>query len=526
MRSEAPGAKRVKEYLVRVYAPLPDDVGPHPAACDWLEYLRFRHADGPRKAARADAVVSLMPGYLGGAANFDQVARNAIRTAAQKGKTIEVWAIDRRSNCLEDDTGVNAGRRAGAASVAWDYYWHGREVDGKAFGGFLSPVEAAWLGDVGLEQTVRDWHAVNRAGLPSKGLRAQKLVCGGHSLGGPMTAAYAGWDFDRDPKTTADAGYRGCAAFVGFDTTFRIAGGPGSGSVILGQLDDLLGEVPLLPYNNIPPLVPENFQVPVVFGLAAYLAPEGTDALVDLPRTPAIDLGQRFLFSRNAVHFATNSPNIREFTVTNESSLAGIFDDNSAPLSFLRTSIGNITGGPVVEKNFPAPDPTQALPEDPDAPLYSWLTYRQVRDREVPLNSRGEPFTTRESEVTDLRQLARLMFEAPANFIEQYFPTRLTTDVAAAAAGDRGDGLADLRHEGIPKRPALLIQAGDSDSNAHKDTGRPFMLDPPNELPGSRQVVLPGYNHLDVTTAAWRQNDGRPEPSSAALVRFVLSVTD
>ena len=28
---------------------------------------------------------------------------------------------------------------------------------------------------------------------------------------------------------------------------------------------------------------------------------------------------------------------------------------------------------------------------------------------------------------------------------------------------------------------------------------------------------MPGYNHLDVATAARRQNDGRPEPTSKAL---------
>ena len=37
-------------------------------------------------------------------------------------------------------------------------------------------------------------------------------------------------------------------------------------------------------------------------------------------------------------------------------------------------------------------------------------------------------------------------------------------------------------------------------------------------------MILPGYNHLDVATAAWRQNDGRREPSSAALGRFAKRV--
>ena len=59
-------------------------------------------------------------------------------------------------------------------------------------------------------------------------------------------------------------------------------------------------------------------------------------------------------------------------------------------------------------------------------------------------NDAGAPYTSREGEVSDLRQLARTLFEAPANFTEQYFPTRILTDVAAAGAG----GFAELRYDG------------------------------------------------------------------------------
>ncbi len=48
--------------------------------------------------------------------------------------------------------------------------------------------------------------------------------------------------------------------------------------------------------------------------------------------------------------------------------------------------------------------------------------------------------------------------------------------------------------------------------------------EPPNEKRLSREVILPGYNHLDVVTAARRQNDGRPEGSSRALSDFALKV--
>lgn len=177
-----------------------------------------------------------------------------------------------------------------------------------------------------------------------------------------------------------------------------------------------------------------------------------------------------------------------------------------------------MVGGPLVDKNFPAPsDGTLALPEEPATPLYSWERYRKVgRDgAEIALNDSGKPYTSRESEVSDLRQLARTMFEAPANFVEQYFPTRILLDVSSAEAGDRSGSLAALQHDGVAMRPALLIQAADSDDNLAADEGGPYAGDaPPNELELSREVIIPGYNHLDVATAARRQNDGRRAPSS------------
>ena len=352
VRSVAPGHRQVRETLVRVYDPLPPEVGAHPPACDWIEYLRFRSADGPREAKRADAVMVIIPGFLGGAGSFDQVARNTVRRAALRGRAIEYWSLDRRANCLEDDTGIRAAAEAGDATIAWEYYWGGKPVNGRTFAGFVSPQDAAFLGEFGLQRTLEDWYEVLRTGIPGQPRRARKVICGGHSLGGPLTAAFASWDFDGDPGTRRDAGYKQCAGLVGLDTTLALGGGSGGGPP-LGGLGGAAGAA--APYVNVPPLTPETIQVPNVFGVGAYFDPQGTDLTAELPHTTNIDFSQRTLFSRDAAHFASNDPDIRDFTLTNEVSLAGIFDDNSAPLSFLRSSVGQTVGGPLVDKNFPTP---------------------------------------------------------------------------------------------------------------------------------------------------------------------------
>src|SRR5437867_3368220 len=93
VRSAAPDANLVKEYFVRVYSPLPAADGPHPTRCDWISYLRYRGAAGPKNPSKADSVFVIIPGFLGGAGSFDEVARNTVRDAAERGRQVEFWAI-------------------------------------------------------------------------------------------------------------------------------------------------------------------------------------------------------------------------------------------------------------------------------------------------------------------------------------------------------------------------------------------------------------------------------------------------
>jgi hypothetical protein len=528
VRTPAPDAKVVKESAVRLHAPMPESAPEHPEACDWISYLRFRHVDGPRRASRANAVLTLMPGIFAGGGSFDQVARNTVRRAAKRGRHVEVWGIDRRSNCLEDHRGVRAGVKTGDPRVSFGYYFEGREVDGRTFPGFADEQRAAFLRDVGLKQTVEDWHTVITRGMPSRRKRQRKLICGGHSLGGPLTAALASWDFDGDPETDEDAGYNQCAAFVGLDTTVSMEGGEGSAGPGVDVLTAAVSQSGASPFVNVPPLTPETLLAPALIGVTAFQKPsEETITTQLVPRDPEWELTQRLLFSRNPQDFATGSPSIRDFRVTNASALAAIFDDNSSPISIFRASVGMYTGAPLVDKTFPAPDPTLAAPEEPHGPLYRWQNYSRVgaTGAELELNDEGDPYTSRDSEVTDIRQLGRSLYQFPVNFIESYFPTRLVTDFAAMTAGDRSGDLANLRWNGPSMKPILLVQAGDSDGNdAAADDGPTRTGEKPNDKTLSREAILPGYNHLDVATAAWRQNDRRKEGSSKELARFMLKV--
>jgi hypothetical protein len=527
VRSPAPDKRIVRESYVRLRAPMPESSPAHAEACDWISYLRFRHRRGPRRSPRADAVIAMMPGIFAGGGSFDQVARNTVRRAAKRGRKVEVWGIERRSNCLEDHRGVRAGAKTGDPRVSFGYYFDGREVDGKKFPGFADEEEAAFLRDVGLRQTIEDWHTIITREIPSQRTRKRKLICGGHSLGGPLTAALASWDFDGDAATTKDAGYNQCAAFAGLDTTVSVSGSDGGGGGA-GILTGAAAQSGASPYVNAPPLTPATLLAPALIAVHAFQKPDQETITTQLlPRTPEWDLTQRVLFARNPQEFATGSPSPRDFRVTNASALASIFDDNSSGVGIFRTSLGMYTGGPLVDKRFPAHDPTLAAPEEQHGPLYRWQTHERVGLKGFPLelNDEGVPYTSRDSEVTDLRQFARSVYQFPANFTEQYFPTRLVTDFAAMEGGDRSGDLENLRHDGPSMRPILLVQAADSDNNDAPDEGPTRTGEKPNDKKLSREAILPGYNHIDVSTAAWVQNDGRPEGSSQELVRFLVKVT-
>ena len=507
----------VAESQVRLEVPLPASVGPHPAECDWLSYLRYRDANGPAASADADRILVAQPGILEGAGAFDSVARNTVAAAAARGEHIEFWALDRRSNCLEDHTGVQAGLAARDPHVAVDYYYRGEPVDGRTFSGYVPNDRLGWLGHVGLEQTVRDEYDLLVRELPDPAVRARKVLCGGHSLGGVLTGFLASWDFDGVP------GYRQCAGYFALDSSISTSLASLSGMPSLGT-DGLTYDVTqaglatgVLPRSlNLPVLInPETMAMLGVASLAADVAPGGVSDLASyIPSNVNLETTFRLLFSRTALNFATGVPSIRDFRITNATALGALLDDNSQPLAFLESSVGFFDGGPVAEKEFPVPADLRdspvlapltgalsqerlAIPTVPRGPLYTWRNYDAVGTG---------PFTAPGKEVTDLAELARSLAEQPLDFTEQYFPLKLVTDIQQASAPQIQQ---HVRYpSGVTAHPTINLLAGDG-------------LVVPNGLPEhGENVIAPGYQHLDVVTAAPVQNDGAPEPVSTALARF------
>ncbi len=167
----------------------------------------------------ADAVIVLQPGLMGGAGSLEPVSRMMVYMALkQRGKRLEVLVLDRRNNNLEDLTGMIAAQEAHDTQVAIDYYCNGAEIDGRKFAGFLTDADMPYFSEFGLELAMKDVYNVIITNVPDPAMRRQKVFVGGHSLGGPFTCFFAGWDFDGNPQTLDDAGYMNCAGLIGLDT--------------------------------------------------------------------------------------------------------------------------------------------------------------------------------------------------------------------------------------------------------------------------------------------------------------------
>ncbi|MCW2902845.1 MAG: hypothetical protein JWO67_5110 [Streptosporangiaceae bacterium] len=528
----------VAESVVRVKVPLPGSAGSHPPECDWLSYLRYRDRGGPAASASADKILIAQPGILEGAGAFDSVARNTIVRAADKGRHIEFWALDRRANCLEDNTGVRAALAAKDPHVAVDYYYRHKPVNGHRFAGYLDNRQVRWLEHVGLEQTLRDQYDLMVSELPDPAVRRRKALCGGHSLGGSLTGFFAVWDFDGDHATTADAGYNQCSGYFALDTAIKAGPIGMSQTVPSGALPDTaLGpqliqsglQMGIIPRTISGPALinAETMNLLAIAGASAAIAPGGrSDLATYIPSNLNQDLTYRFLFSRNLGAFVTGRPGIKDFNLTNAAALGSLLDDNAEPLAFIQTSVGFYGGGKIVDKDFPLPNQlaripalqgftsmlgkeSKAIPARPRGPLYTWRNYDRVGPAGGPVarSEDGTPFTTPAKEVTDLGELARSLSEHPLDFTEDYFPTRIATDIQLSGAFP-GVAKDAVHQNGITANPTLTVLAGDG-------------LFPPDGSDPSA-VVAPGYQHLDVLTAARVQNNGRPEPVSLNLAQFAM----
>ncbi|WP_225729315.1 MULTISPECIES: CdaR family transcriptional regulator [unclassified Nocardia] len=517
--------------------PLPDNAPPHPDSCDRAGFLRYRPVGGPADSRDADAVVVQQQGFTGGAMNSDAVAANTVRSAKASGRSVEFWALARRSQCLDETTGFDYALRTGNYLDAVDYYFNGKPVDGRTFPGFKNSGDLAILDWMGLERIIRDQYEIMLAEMPDQAERQRKYVCTGISMGGLVTGFFSDWDFGGgDPAT---AGYNQCAAFAAQDT--MVSSDPAAiqntpffhdiTDAIVGPVNGLVkagldsGVLPVRILGPTPVIGTKALLLYRLAGLAAYLEPDAeSQLLAHIPRDPEIEATLAFMSGQSWGGVLTGSDGtLRDYRLTNTALLGSLIDNNSGNFALLQQGVGALSGGPVAEKTFPNPGgaaqipvlgnflrmstgpQTRVAPTDHNV-LYTWRNYNDVA---------GIPWTAPNHEIADIREVARQLGSGgPAAYWETYFPLRVVLDIAAGYGGARGGDMSNLRYHNMSRtKPNLVLYAGDS----VVQYGMTWLPNPPL----AQVESLPGYTHIDSIGAAAVQNNGKPDYSGQYLAEFI-----
>ena len=164
-------------------------------------YTRYHLSD--QAESQPDAIVVLVPGFEGGAATFAVLAESLIRRAkAESSMVVEVWAVDRRSNQVEDTVGLDLAEQEQDPSLGLDFLFGDDleleldpRLDRRAIF-YNTSDDVAFMSQWTTLVHSQDIDAVVEAARSA--VRNANVFLGGHSAGTGFTARYAATDFNLD----------------------------------------------------------------------------------------------------------------------------------------------------------------------------------------------------------------------------------------------------------------------------------------------------------------------------------------
>lgn len=466
-----------------------------PSELDRIRIVRFS-AEG---MADVRAVIVAMPGLLGGGGSWEMLARHLVRRSIDAGEPVEVWAIDRRSNLLEDLRGLDAAEASEDFEIARGYYLHGETVGGEAFAGFVDQEDVPFMSEWGLATHMADLRAVIDH-VPSEHQKARVFLMG-HSLGGSMTEAFGAWRFEdgaRGAELVAGLVLVDGAASTTAISEAEYREGTSGGIMSLPGVDAIRSSQR---YLALPLL---GVEVHVLAEISAMMALYAPEEVVD-DRERATVLATLMSLTPRSVP-----------AMSNAAAFGWAFDDASNGLSFAAVSMGQSTGG-ATEEYESLFGTTLIRPSDPSA-TYTWI---DALDADPP-------------EHTPLANLAHAWIDGRTNFAEWYFPLRLPLDLSAvgglAIAEDGWQASEGLRaFDGAAvDAPILAIAAGLVSPDRYEPIRTrvaPVGADRPNagatrDLESAFRVVdVTDQTHIDPLSAA--DTDRNPVPE--AILEFVLA---
>lgn len=490
------GVVLVDPMRVPSYEPEPNpqpgetDTGPasSPDETNFATYLRYHYKDSTRPV---EAILLGMPGFQGGAGDYDYIGRTLV---SQSEGRIEVWAIDRRSNQLEDHRGTELAEQETDPAVALtrglNYYFAGATEEGTQFPGFLENPDYPYLSEWGLELILKDAYAIAQT-IPAE-WRNKVLFLAGHSLGGAIVQSFAAWDFDANGETLDDAGYNQLAGLLMLDGGIdpdptRVSGQSEYEASVLGLRDGSSARV-----ASFAGLTTDVNVLLELFALSQTLDP--------LAEAPVASV-----YEYEGVNKAYLNLLYGSGRYTYRAVLGLAIDDNFQTSYVFEASTGFATGGPI--DSYRRGSSVYYRPADMEGgTLYGWLDYDELTDQIDNIDI---------EENTHIDDVAYACFKGPANYTEWYFPSRINTDIGAVIDLDvKADG-SDWRstlyrlnayHTGTMNIPVMAVftdqSAPESGLAAYEGAISPILRDGSTRAGDGFQVITAnGYEHLDVLMA-------------------------
>jgi hypothetical protein len=213
----------------------------------------------------------LNPGTSASAAYFAPLGK----TIVERLPGWQVWAVERRENQLEDHSVVDEAKDGlVTGQELFDYYLgHLTNPAITTHFQFIPDADVAFAREWGMNVEIEDLQRV----VKEAKRRGRRVVMGGHSLGGSITAAYATWDF---------VGKVGAKKLRGLDF---IDGGSGPTPITPEQatasLQALRAGTPWLTFGGIPAPFAGLFNVTGAMGV--FLDPDAPSIGQAWPLLPA-----------------------------------------------------------------------------------------------------------------------------------------------------------------------------------------------------------------------------------------------
>ena len=451
------------------------------------------------QAGRPSAALLLVPGLNSGPNSLDLISRALVATY---GPSLEVWAMAMRSTQLQDRRGVEEALAYGNPDFALAYYYGKLPIDGQTFHLVQGP-EVPYMAYWGVDVHLRDFRALVREiharypGLP--------VVLGGHSLGGIMAAAYAGYNFaelsgpDQASNQAApdEVGGREISGLLFLDgmplwIPFRLS----PNQYLHGITVPILGRIPGV--DNLTDADPRQRVWP--FTRTSKIARTKDSILLDVLSVYA------YLRPETASIFPF--PPRSGIPITNEALVAALFSDQMEPDLLVRAGVETPIG--IFNR---IPDPAN-------------INHRGLLDLQSGRPVPGErlirlpPPQERGGARVPIRSLVSAILRPGGDFTLWYFPWRLILDFALATNLDTSDPFArqyihltQVRDTAVP---ILAIGAGHGIIRSAGMTG--FYRDHIATPPGSVTVkIFSDYFHLDV-------EDADPNPAVPLIVDWLKRV--